>query len=89
MIATDDKLPDDIILRDAVISMTCVIKDYCNFYLQILSEEALLVAKLGNKCGKGTRAFLAFLKVKVMHKKSVVLSHFSSFCSLNSIVKLG
>ena len=41
---TDKKLPVDIILQNAVISMTCFIKNDNKFFLQIYLEEALLVA---------------------------------------------
>ena len=43
LVDTDDKLPDDITLKNAVILMTCVIKDDGKFYPQIFLEEALLV----------------------------------------------
>ena len=38
---TDDKFLDDITLKNAVISMTCVIEDNGKFYLKIFLEEAL------------------------------------------------
>ena len=38
---TDDKLSDDITLKNAVILMTFVIKDGDKFYLQLFLEEAL------------------------------------------------
>ena len=40
---TDDKFLDDITLKNAVISMTCVIEDNGKFYLKIFLEEALYV----------------------------------------------
>ena len=43
LIDTDDKLPDDVILKNAVILMTYVIKDDDKFYPQIFSEERLFV----------------------------------------------
>ena len=44
LIDRDDKLPDDMILKNAVILTTCVIKDDSKFYPQIFLEETLLVA---------------------------------------------
>ena len=38
---TDDKFLDDITLKNAGISMTCVIEDNGKFYLKIFLEEAL------------------------------------------------
>ena len=38
---TDDKFLDDITLKNAVISMTCVKEDNGKFYLKIFLEEAL------------------------------------------------
>ena len=43
LIDTDDKLPDDITLKNVVILITCVIKDNGKFYLQIFLEKALFV----------------------------------------------
>ena len=43
LVDTDDKLPDDITLKNAVILMTSVIKDDGKFYPQIFLEEALFV----------------------------------------------
>ena len=43
LVDTDDKLPDDITFKNAVILMTCVIKDDGKFYPQIFLEEALFV----------------------------------------------
>ena len=43
MIDTDDKLPDDITLKNVVILMTCIIKNYGKFYPQIFLEEAFFV----------------------------------------------
>ena len=48
LIGANDKLPDDITLKNVVILMTCVmkhiIKFYGKFYLQLFLEEALLEA---------------------------------------------
>ena len=44
MINIDDKLSDDTILKNALILMTCFIKDDDKFYPKLLLEEALLVA---------------------------------------------
>ena len=41
MIDTDDKLPNNIIFKNAVILMTCVIKDADKFVQQIFLDEAL------------------------------------------------
>ena len=38
----DDKLPDDITLKNVVILMACVIKDGDKFYPQLFLEEVLL-----------------------------------------------
>lgn len=38
---TDDKLPDDINLKDVMILMTCIIKDNGKFYPQIFLEKML------------------------------------------------
>ena len=43
LIDTDDKLPDDITLKNVVILITCVIKDNGKSYLQIFLEKALFV----------------------------------------------
>ena len=43
LIDTDEKLPDDISLKNVVIPMTCVIKDDSKFYPQTIFEEALFV----------------------------------------------
>ena len=43
LIEKDDKLPDDITIKNAVILITCVIKDNYKFYPQIFLE-ALSVA---------------------------------------------
>ena len=43
LIEKDDKLPDDITIKNAVILITCVIKDNDKFYPQIFLE-ALSVA---------------------------------------------
>ena len=42
LIDTDGKLLDDIILKNVVILITCVIRDNCKFYAEIFFEEALL-----------------------------------------------
>ena len=42
LIETDNKLPDDIILKNVVILINCVIEDGDKFYSQIFSEEALV-----------------------------------------------
>ena len=42
LIDTNDKLPDDITLKNVVILMTCVIKDDGKFYLQLFLNEASL-----------------------------------------------
>ena len=36
LIDTDDKLPDDITFKNAMILMTCIIKDSDKFYPQLL-----------------------------------------------------
>ena len=41
---TDDKLPDDITLKNVVILMICVIKGDNELYPQLFLEEALLEA---------------------------------------------
>ena len=41
LIDTDDKLPNDFTLKNAVILTTCVIKDNGKFYSQLFLEEAL------------------------------------------------
>ena len=41
---TDDKLPDDITLKYAVILIMCVIKDDNKFHQQLFLEEVLLEA---------------------------------------------
>ena len=41
LIDPDDKLPNDIALRKAVILMTCVIKDGNKFYPRIFLDHAL------------------------------------------------
>ena len=41
MTDTDDKLPNDITLKNAVILMTCVMKDGDKFYPELYLEEAL------------------------------------------------
>ena len=41
LIDADDKLPDDIALKNVVVIMTCVIKNDDKFYLQLILEEAL------------------------------------------------
>ena len=47
MIDTDDKLPDDITLKNVVILLiTRVIKDGDKFYIHLFLEEALLAWKL-------------------------------------------
>ena len=43
LIDTDDKLPNNITLKNVVILMTCVIKDDGKFYPQIIFEKALFV----------------------------------------------
>ena len=43
LIDTDDKLPDDITLKNVVILMTCIIKNFGKFYPQIFLEEAFFV----------------------------------------------
>ena len=42
LIKTDNKLPDEIILKNVVILITCVIKNGDKFYPQIFFEEALI-----------------------------------------------
>ena len=42
LIGMDDKLPDDITLKNFVILTACVIKDGNKFYLQIFFEEELV-----------------------------------------------
>ena len=41
LIDTDDKLPDGITLKNAVILMTCFIRDGDRFHPQLFLEEAL------------------------------------------------
>ena len=41
LIDTDDKLPDDITFKNAVILMAFIIKDGDKFYPQLFLEEAL------------------------------------------------
>ena len=41
LIDTGDKFPDDIILRNVVILMTCIIKNVKKFYPQLFLENAL------------------------------------------------
>ena len=41
LLNTDDKLPDDITLKNAVILMICVIKDGDKFYQHLFLEEVL------------------------------------------------
>ena len=41
LIDADDKLPDDISLKNVVILITCVIKDGDKFYPQLFSEDVL------------------------------------------------
>ena len=48
LIKTDNKLPDEIILKNVVILITCVIKNGDKFYPQIFFEEAL-VSQFGGK----------------------------------------
>ena len=42
-INADDKLPDDITVKNGVILITCVIKDDDKFHPQLFLEEALVV----------------------------------------------
>ena len=42
LIKTENKLPDEIILKNVVILITCVIKNGDKFYPQIFFEEALI-----------------------------------------------
>ena len=42
-INADDKLPDDIALKNGVILIKCVIKDDDKFHPQLFLEEALVV----------------------------------------------
>ena len=42
LIKTDNKLPDEIILKNVVILITCVIKNGDKFYPQIFFKEALI-----------------------------------------------
>ena len=46
LIETDDKLPDDITLKNAVILVTSVIKDKGKFYQQIFLEKSLVVLSI-------------------------------------------
>ena len=46
LVDTNDKLPDDITLRNNVI---CVIKDDCKFYPQLFLEEALFLKETCNE----------------------------------------
>ena len=43
LVDTDDKFPDDIIVKNVVILMKCIIKDDGKFYLQLSFEEALFL----------------------------------------------
>lgn len=40
-IDTDDKLPNDIILKQVVITLTCLLKDDDNYYPQMFLDETL------------------------------------------------
>ena len=42
LIETDDKLPDDITLKNVIVLITCALKDGGKFYPQIYLEEALV-----------------------------------------------
>ena len=42
MIEKDDKLPDDITLKNVIILITCAIKDGDKCYPQIFLEQALV-----------------------------------------------
>ena len=44
LIETDDKLPDDLTLKNVVIVIASVIKDGDKFYPEIFSEEASYVS---------------------------------------------
>ena len=44
LIDMDDKLPDDVSLKNVVILITYVVRDDSKFYSQIFLGEALLVA---------------------------------------------
>ena len=48
MIEKDDKLPDDITLKNVTILITCAIKDGDKFYPQILLEEVLVPKKINS-----------------------------------------
>ena len=48
LIDTDDKFLDDIIFKNVMILMACVIKGDGKFYPQIFLEEALHLNKHGN-----------------------------------------
>lgn len=41
LIDTDDKFPNDIFLKEVFIILTCIIKDDCNYYPQMLLEQTL------------------------------------------------
>ena len=43
LVDTDDKLPEDVTLKNVVILITCVIKDDGEFYSQLFLEEALIL----------------------------------------------
>ena len=45
MIDTDDKLPNDVTLQNAVILITCIIKNDDKCYPQLFLEEALYYEK--------------------------------------------
>ena len=55
LIGTDDKLPDDITLKN-VILITCVIKGNGKFHLQIFLEETSLLNKHGIQQDRGISA---------------------------------
>ena len=48
LIEADDKLPDDITLKNVIILITCAIKDGDKFYPQILLEEVLVPKKINS-----------------------------------------
>ena len=43
LINTDNKLPDDITLKNILISIICIIRDVDKYYPQLILEETLYV----------------------------------------------
>ena len=43
LVDVDNKLPDNVTLKNVVILMTCVMSDDCKFYLELFLGEALFL----------------------------------------------